>query len=128
MLKSRAILIVEDELLMGHSLADAVGDLGGDPIGPFSTVKEAIEALDCVTVSGAILDAELQDGQVTPVAMRLASRAIPIVVHSGTGMPREMADQWPLIPCVSKPAPATEVVELLCAEMDKATGCRDCAD
>ncbi len=121
MFASQSILIVEDEALIGHSLADAVEELGGAPLGPFATVSEASEILTRVTVVGAILDGKLLDGDVTPLACLLAERAVPIVIHSGTGVPPEIASQWPQIPFVGKPAPAKLVVELLCDEMMRST-------
>lgn len=120
MFKSQPILIVEDEPIIGHSLADAVVEMGGEPIGPFATVKEATDAIACVRVSAAILDAKLLDGEVTPVALQLADRAVPMVVHSGTGIPAEVAQQWPHIPLICKPAPARVVVESLCVAMAEA--------
>ena len=125
MFRAQPILIVEDEPLIGLALADVVADMGGDTIGPFATVSEALEALDCVAIAGAILDAKLADGDVTPVALRLADAAVPMVVHSGTGVPTELAQRWPGIVALAKPAPASAVVELLHVTMTQASAARD---
>ena len=119
MFSADSILIVEDDPIIAMCLVDAVLDLKGHVIGPLSTVREAMEILDQQAIAAAILDAKLLDRDITPVALRLASAGIPLVVHSGTGLPPDVAAKWPDLPVLMKPMAALEVVERLELEMQK---------
>ena len=113
------ILIVEDDPIIAMCLAEVVSDFNGRVVGPMATVREAMEVLDQREIAAAILDAKLLDQEITPVALRLASAGIPLVVHSGTGLPAEVAAKWPDLPVLMKPMPAHQVVERLGLEMQK---------
>ena len=117
MFGSKSILIVEDEPLIAMALADAVKGLDGLVIGPIATVSEALDFLDCHEIAGAILDARLLDAEITPVALRLARAGIPVVVHSGTGLPAEVAAEWPGLPLLMKPTSPEVVARRLLIEM-----------
>lgn len=119
MFGAKPILIVEDEPFIALDLADAVAEWDGKVIGPFSTVREALDILDRQAIAAAILDARLADRDITPVALRLASAGIPFVVHTGTGLPPEVAERWPNVPVLMKPSAALSVVQRLWAEMQK---------
>ena len=62
------ILIVEDQAIIALDLESAVEEANGQVIGPTSTVREAMRLLQTNEVDAAILDANLPDGDVTPVA------------------------------------------------------------
>jgi DNA-binding response OmpR family regulator len=119
MFSAQTILIVEDEPLIALDLADAVAELGGKVIGPLTTVREALGVLGRVIVAGAILDAKLADRDITPVALLLASSGVPLVVHSATGLPADVAARWPDLPVLTKPAAAQAVARRLLREMEK---------
>jgi len=119
MFQAQPILIVEDEPLIAMDLADAVAALDGVVLGPLASVRETLELLDHEEVSGAILDCSLSDRDITPVALRLAASGIPLVVHSATGLPAEVAAHWPRLPVLTKPAAARAVAERLLKEMAK---------
>lgn len=122
MFDAALILIVEDEVLIALDLADAVTEFGGRLAGPFATVREAMAALESEVIAGAILDAILLDRDITPVASYLAERGIPLVIHSGTGLPRDLAVLHPDLAVVGKPAAASSVVSRLEQEMRVAQG------
>jgi DNA-binding response OmpR family regulator len=119
MFHDRPILIVEDEAMIAMDLADAVAALDGMVLGPVASVREALEILDREPVAGAILDASLIDRDISPVALRLACSGVPLVVHSATGLPPDVAAQWPGLPVLPKPAFARTVVERLLQEIAK---------
>jgi ActR/RegA family two-component response regulator len=104
------ILIVEDEALIALDLACAVEDHDGEVIG---SVAEALALLEMVPVAGAVLDANLRDGVVTPLARRLLDRGVPFVIHTGTGLPADLVETPVVLPVVMKPASARHVVGLL---------------
>lgn len=75
------LLLVEDQLdlaaLMEHALEDA-----GDQVTHAYSVFDALGLLDTQRFDGAVLDVELRDGVVFPVADRLAELGIPYLFVS----------------------------------------------
>src|SRR4051794_13109290 len=65
----------------------AVEDANGEVLGPAATVREALQLLGTAKVHAAILDANLPDGDVTPVAEELIARGIPIIINTGVALP-----------------------------------------
>lgn len=119
MFGAKPVLIVEDEFIIAMELADAVAECEGTVVGPFATVSEALAVLDRVIIAAAILDARLIDRDISPIALRLAKEGIPLVVHSGTGLPPAVAAQWPDLPVFLKPGAAKDVVQRLLVEFHK---------
>jgi DNA-binding NarL/FixJ family response regulator len=117
MLDRQSILIVEDEPLIALGLSIEVEALEGSVIGPVSTAHEALSLMDSREISAAILDAHLIDRDVTPVALLLAQRGIPFVVHSSLGLPDELALALPELRVVRKPEDAAVVVSCLLTTM-----------
>ena len=117
MFNQDCILIVEDDILVATDLACQVEDLDGQAAGPVGSVAEALEILDRESVSGAILDANLVDRDVTPVGLVLAERGVPFIVHSALGLPTDLERAVPAIRLVPKPAPSYVVIAHLLATM-----------
>jgi hypothetical protein len=88
-------------------------------VGPFATASAALAALETSHVDGAILDANLLDGNITPVARLLLARRIPVVVHTGVGLPAELADFRKRLPVVMKPAHASRATAALAEQLAK---------
>jgi DNA-binding NtrC family response regulator len=123
MLQRAKILIVEDEAVIAMHLAIIVEDSDGEVVGPAASVAEALEMLDTgAVIEGAVLDGNLGDGDVTPVALRLVEAAIPVVIYSGVGIPPSLAAVVPDLPVLLKPLAATQAVSLLAARLKKAPG------
>jgi hypothetical protein len=70
------------------------------PIGPLKTFAAALEMLGAV-VAGAILEAQLPDGDAPPVAKVFKARGVPMVFQSETDLPlmvdRRSRLEWPLL-------------------------------
>ena len=95
-------------------LATVVEARGGTVIGPLQTVAGALAVLEERSVAAAILDSNLADRDITPVALLLADRGVPFVVHSGVGLPAVLARALPGIRLVRKPAlPQIVIAHLL---------------
>lgn len=118
MLSGSKVLIVEDEALIAMEMADAVAAAGGVVIGPFTTVRAALSCLQEELVGGAILDANLTDRDITPVALLLAKRGIPAVVYTGVGLPAGLRAARPDFPLVLKPFGTERVIDRLSELMD----------
>lgn len=112
-----SILIVEDEGLIALGLAMAAEDAGAVVIGPVATVADALALLDIGGIGAAVVDVDLLDRDIMPVAIRLIEAGLPFIVHSAAGLPRELATTFPDATLVMKPARADYVVECLLAKM-----------
>lgn len=115
MLANRSILIVEDEPLIALDLSIEVEMLDGRVVGPTPSVAGALAILENEQVCAAILDSNLADRDVTPVALWLIQCRVPFVIHSGLGIPEQLALRHPSLGFVPKPAPASAVLAHLLA-------------
>lgn len=117
MLDQMRILIVEDEPMTGMDLAHHIESLNGTVVGPFGSVAEAMETLVDTVVDGAVLDGQLTDRDVTPVARRLFESNTPFVMFTGNQLPAEMLGDDHDVPVMSKPASPSMVLQRLISEM-----------
>ena len=106
MLNLALILIADDQPLIALDLAFAVEDAGGLVAGPTASVKESLELINAHPVAGAILDVNLVDGDISPVAEHLIGLGVPIILQTGIGLPNELAARFPdlvvhIKPCLS---------------------------
>ncbi len=106
MLNLALILIADDQPMIALDLAFAIEDAGGLVAGPAASVKEALILLNARPVAGAILDVNLVDGDITPVAEHLIGLGIPIILQTGVGLPSGLAARFPdlvvhIKPCIS---------------------------
>jgi DNA-binding response OmpR family regulator len=85
LLIGKRVLIVEDEWLVSLYEVDFLVEFGCIPVGPFSTVKEALNAVRCETFDVAMLDINIQGELVYPVAEVLVKSQIPFLFVSGYG-------------------------------------------
>lgn len=121
MLNHALILVAEDEPFIALDVALAVEDAGGQVAGPAATVSEALALIEKLPIAGAILDVNLVDGDISPVAEQLIEAGIPIIVQTGIGLPPRLAARFPDLPVHIKPCVAAKLVAQLEA-MIAATG------
>jgi len=81
----KRVMLVEDESLIAMMMEQTLSDLGYDVVGPFGTVREAIEAIECEPVDAAILDINLGGEMAYPIARILQGRKVPFVFMTGYG-------------------------------------------
>ncbi len=108
------ILVVEDEYVIAMDLALELEDLGFDVVGPAASVTEALALVDrCGDgLDGAILDVNLRNERVYPVADALAARGVRFVFASGYDarlMPAAYAD----VPRCGKPIDRLMIMRFL---------------
>lgn len=113
MLNHAAILVAEDEPIIGMALAFAIEDAGGIIVGPAASVKAALALLEKQCVIGAILDVNLTDGVISPVVDYLMERRVPLIVQTGVGIPADLAARFPDLTIRIKPT----VADVLVAEL-----------
>ena len=90
LLNNVPILIVEDEPYIALELKALVEEAGGKVLGPAGSVHGALALLETHVVAAALLDIQLSDGDVTPVAKALVTRGIPVIFQSGTNPSPEL--------------------------------------
>ena len=95
MLNSAPILIVEDEPYIALELQAAVEEAGGKVLGPAGSVSKALALLETCVVAAAILDIQLSDGDVTPIAVALIAQGIPVILQSGISPPPALKRIYP---------------------------------
>ncbi len=110
MLTGRRVLIAEDEPITAMDLAAAVAEVQGHVIGPVSTLAEGMKLVAAGLIHGAILDVQLADGEVTPLAHILLTGGAAVVFHSASPIPAEItARHGPIAYCL-KPTVSDRVV------------------
>lgn len=115
MLGGSVVLIAEDQVFIALDLALAVEDAGGEVAGPVASVKNALELIKTRQITAAILDSDLTDGDITPVAILLLEADIPIIIQSGVGATPELALRFPDLIVYIKPYVASDLVAELAA-------------
>ena len=113
MLNRALILVVEDEPFIALDVALAIEDAGGIVAGPAASVMEALALIETLPIVAAILDVNLVDGDVTPVAERLINAGIPIILQTGIGLPSKLAAHYPDLQACLKPCTAAALVAQL---------------
>jgi two-component sensor histidine kinase len=96
-------LLVEDEALVGLMMRATLTDAGYYVIGPFATVNDALTALASERPDCAVLDINLLDGPVYPVASALADAGVPFVFATGYDV-RSVDDRFKHVAVLQKPA------------------------
>jgi len=74
-----AVLIVEDDALLGSAIGFCVEEAGYSVAGLAQTVDAALATLGRETIDAALLDINLEGELVYPVAHALAERGVPFV-------------------------------------------------
>jgi DNA-binding LytR/AlgR family response regulator len=77
------VLIVEDEFLLAMELETLVECGGCIPVGPASSVGQALALIDGEEPDIALLDVNLKGQRATPVAAALQQRGVPYVLITG---------------------------------------------
>lgn len=121
MLNNALVLIAEDEPFIALDLALAIEDVGGTVVGPAATVEEALALIDGRTVAAAILDVNLGDKDISPVAEILLTLNIPVIFQTGFEVPPGLAARFPDLIVHIKPCVAAKLVAQLATLI--ASGC-----
>jgi CheY-like chemotaxis protein len=107
------VLVVEDEFIIALDLSETVRDLGFALEGPFEGNEKAFEAIEGNLPDAAILDVFTADGEVYPLADKLAAAGVPIIFHSGHVPPAEVKQRYPGAWACAKPCPPNRLIEVL---------------
>ena len=119
MLNQVSVLIVEDEPFIALDLAEAVKEARGNVIGPAGSLREALRLIEPGLVQAAVLDVNLSDGDVTPVAEFLIEGGVPVIFYSGLALPAALRERYPFAWFCKKPTPPAQLLNELVALMRK---------
>ena len=85
-LAGRRVLILEDEYFLADEIAGELTALGAEIVGPFGGIADADAALKSGTrIDMAVLDVQVRNEMVFPLARALRSRGVPFVFTTGYG-------------------------------------------
>jgi DNA-binding response OmpR family regulator len=89
----KTVLIVEDEFLIAMDLKLLLEHHGWRVMGPVATVRAALRLLEDELPSVALLDVNLGNELVTPVAETLKARDVPFAVASAYDRPEQFGGE-----------------------------------
>lgn len=109
----RTILLVEDELLVAMLMEQILREEGYELMGPVSTVAAALDILeDNPEIGAALLDVNLHDERVAPVAEALEGRGIPFAFVTGYHG-SEIMNRYPDRPVLIKPFELSQMLSVV---------------
>ena len=112
-LRGLRVLIAEDDFVAALDVADQIEAFGGEVLGPVSAADDGIALVRRSRPHMALLDMQLKDGFVTPLAAALQQLKVPFGLV--TGYRGKELDKPPLqgAPRLGKPYPASDLVRLI---------------
>lgn len=102
LLGGKAILIVEDEILIAGLIEGMLQDLGCPDVTRASDLKGAFAAIGKYRFDAVILDMNLAGVSCAPFAETLEKHAIPFVFSTGYMAPAS-PHRWEKVPLLQKP-------------------------
>ncbi len=105
------ILVAEDEGIVAFDLCDTVKEAGYSVLGPHSNISSAMLSFQKEKPDLAILDVQLHDGVVFPLARMLEEEDIPIIFHSVAAAREEVKQRFPKARALAKPCPPARMID-----------------
>jgi CheY-like chemotaxis protein len=102
LLNGLTAFVVEDEMMVSLLLEDMLGSLGCENVVHAASVSSALAELSQAQPDVAVLDVNLGNEMVYPVAEQLNRAGIPFVFTTGYGR-GAIKLEWAARPCVQKP-------------------------
>jgi two-component system, response regulator PdtaR len=97
------VLVVEDETFIALEIEQILVSAGCCVLGPIATVRDALALLEDARPRAALLDVQLLNGMITPVAERLQALGISFVLVSAYTGPELHTPVLANAPRVDKP-------------------------
>ncbi len=79
------ILVIEDEPIVAMMIEHMIDDIGGNPVGPATSLEQAMDMAMNAQVDAAILDLNLNGKRTVGVATALRDRGVPFIFATGYG-------------------------------------------
>jgi DNA-binding response OmpR family regulator len=81
-LAGRSILVVEDNPIIAMDVVQGL-QAAGASVSAVRALSDALRKVECWSLSAAVLDHALNDGDASQICARLDERNIPFVIYSG---------------------------------------------
>jgi DNA-binding response OmpR family regulator len=111
-LAGRRVLLVEDQMLVAIAVEAILNDLGCVVVGPVGSLDAAARVAREETFDAAILDVNVGDEAVFPIAEDLKARGVPFVFTTGYGE-SAIPEHWRASPRLGKPFRPDELASVL---------------
>jgi CheY-like chemotaxis protein len=106
------ILVVEDDLFIAMDVELMVHECGCVPVGPASNVESGLTIIRQNNLDGAVLDVNLGDERVWPVADLLKEHGVPFILATGYST-AEVPERFADCPVLHKPLREGDLVTAL---------------
>jgi len=103
------ILVIEDEWMLAHAIADAIQRLGHEAVGPSGRLGEAMTLAKHESLDGAVLDLNLRGEMTFPIAKILTERGLPFIFLTGYD-PHSVPGEYAKVPVLEKPFTDADLV------------------
>lgn len=107
------VLVAEDEFILGRDLCNTVAEAGYFVEGPYDDLASAMQAYRNNRPDVAILDVQLGEGIVCPLAEQMMAENVPVIFHSGElgAIPTNgVASRFPDARTIPNPCPPNEMI------------------
>lgn len=113
-LRGRQVLVVEDRSLIANRIEQILRGAGCEVIGPAPTLRagQALAARHAAALDAAVLDIDLRDEAVYPLAEALRAADVPVLFLTGYG-PLVIPLPWRDAPRLEKPFEADNLLRTL---------------
>jgi two-component SAPR family response regulator len=112
-LEGSRVLVVEDDFILSMALEAMLAEAGAEIAGVCRTLSDALSLAEGDDLSAAILDIQLGEDTVVPVARRLFDRGIPFLFYTGQTETGPIRSEWPRCTIISKPAQPGTIISAL---------------
>lgn len=112
----RRVLVVEDSLPLAMSMREDLEAFGYAVMGPAGTLSRAMRLAEHETPAAAVLDVNLGDEKVYPLARKLRSHGVPILLVTGydvSDLPKDLRD----VPLLNKPIAPSRIHQFLLSDI-----------
>jgi DNA-binding response OmpR family regulator len=103
MFDGRRILVVEDEFLAGLTTIDYLESIGCEVVGPAARLADALDLARSENLDAALLDINLADEMVWPVAELLRLKNVPFLFLSAFSQLNVLPELFADTPSLPKP-------------------------
>jgi PAS domain S-box-containing protein len=107
-----AVLVVEDEALVGMQMRWALEGAGFAVRGPAASVDQALAEIGRALPDAALLDINLGGALSLPVAEALLARGVPFAFCTGYAAPADLPDHLRAVPVLGKPCSPETIVAM----------------
>jgi DNA-binding response OmpR family regulator len=99
----RRVLVVEDDYLTALTTTDFLESIGCEIVGPAARIPAALELARTAALDAAVLDINIADTMIWPVADALRWRAVPFLFLSAYSEQNIIPARFASAPCLAKP-------------------------